>query len=88
MYFIKSFFFNLYSKKRMELIYWYCDMQLREYKTIFKNNPEAAGLDALSRRFAWLKRLLKVFDEEHNLIFPSYWRVAEHLCEKFCIDTR
>jgi hypothetical protein len=45
-------------------------------------------LDAISRRFAWLKRLLKTFDEEHASVFPNHWRMAEHLCERFCIDTR
>ena len=80
------------------MINWYCDMQLKDYRTIFKNNPEvrfkmdkqkqAAGLDALSRRFSWLKRLLKTFDDDHAGAFPNHWFIAEYLCEKFCLDTR
>ena len=67
---------------------WYCDNQLKDYKSLFKSNYEVSGLDAIARRFAWLKRLLKAFDEEHTGVFPSHWKMAEHLCEKFCLETR
>ncbi|RKO86131.1 Vps53-like protein, partial [Blyttiomyces helicus] len=70
-----------------QLINWYCDLQLKDYRSIFRNNPEVAGIDNVSRRFAWLKRLLKTFDEEHATVFPAPWRVAESLCEKFASDT-
>ncbi|KAJ3027828.1 UNVERIFIED_CONTAM: Vacuolar protein sorting-associated protein 53 [Siphonaria sp. JEL0065] len=71
-----------------ELINWYCDTQLKEYKAIFRQNQEIASLDSVSRRYAWLKRLLKVHDEEHAPVFPPHWKVAENLCERFCADTK
>ncbi|KAI9337934.1 Vps53-like protein [Obelidium mucronatum] len=71
-----------------ELINWYCDTQLKEYKAIFRQNQEIASLDSVSRRYAWLKRLLKVHDEEHSPVFPPHWKVAENLCERFCADTK
>ncbi len=45
-------------------------------------------MDAVSRRFAWLKRILKVYDDEHACLFPTYWCTAEYLCEKFCLVTQ
>ncbi|KAI8819643.1 Vps53-like protein [Fimicolochytrium jonesii] len=73
---------------RKALIDWYCDIHLKDYRSIFRMNPEVAGLGDVSRRYAWLKRLLKTFDEEHAVIFPPEWKVAEVLCESFCQDTR
>jgi len=73
---------------RKNVVEWYCEMQLKDYKTIFRNNPEVAGLADVSRRFAWIKRLLKLFDDEHANCFPQSWKVAEYLCEKFCVETK
>ncbi|TPX70634.1 hypothetical protein SpCBS45565_g01703 [Spizellomyces sp. 'palustris'] len=73
---------------RQGLISWYCDIHLKDYRGIFRNNPEVAGLGDVSRRYAWLKRLLKTYDEDHAIIFPPEWKVAEILCDKFCHDTR
>ncbi|KAJ3108471.1 Vacuolar protein sorting-associated protein 53 [Phlyctochytrium planicorne] len=73
---------------RKQLLDWYCDAQLKDYRNIFRQNTEVAGLDSVSRRYAWLKRSLKTFDEEHAAIFPIAWNVAEILCETFCNDAR
>ncbi|KAI8814119.1 Vps53-like protein [Cladochytrium replicatum] len=73
---------------KKQLTDWYCDSQLKDYRSIFRNNPEVAGLDNITRRHAWLKRLLKLYDEEHAQVFPPEWNVGELLCEKFCQDTR
>ncbi|KAI9096614.1 Vps53-like protein [Phlyctochytrium arcticum] len=70
------------------LIDWYCELHLKDYRSIFRSNPEVAGLGDVSRRYAWIKRLLKTHDEEHAVIFPPEWKIAEALCEKFCQDTR
>ncbi|KAI9012778.1 Vps53-like protein [Gaertneriomyces semiglobifer] len=69
------------------LIDWYTDIQLKDYRSIFRNNPEVAGLADVSRRYAWLKRLLKSFDEDHAVVFPPEWSVAQLLCIRFCQDT-
>lgn len=70
------------------MVEWYCENQLKDYKAIFRNNPEVAGLADVSRRYAWIKRLLKLYDDEHANCFLSTWRVAEFLCEKFCVETK
>ncbi|KAI8613557.1 Vps53-like protein [Chytriomyces sp. MP71] len=76
------------SDVQTELVNWYCDTQLKEYKAIFRQNQEIASLDAVGRRYAWLKRLLKMHDEEHAAVFPQSWLIAEYLCERFCADTK
>ncbi|KAI9356191.1 Vps53-like protein [Zopfochytrium polystomum] len=73
---------------REQLCTWYCDLQLKDYRSIFKQNPEVAGLDSVNRRYSWLKRLLKSHDEEHAPAFPPQWKMAELLCERFCLQTR
>ncbi|KAI8924441.1 Vps53-like protein [Entophlyctis helioformis] len=70
------------------LVDWYCDLQLKDYRSIFRNNPEVAGLGDISRRYAWLKRTLKTHDEQHANLFPHEWQVAECLTVTFCDDTR
>eukprot|EP00842_Homolaphlyctis_polyrhiza_P004929 jgi/Hompol1/5437/HPOL_004467-RA len=36
---------------KSQLIEWYCDSQLKDYRGIFRSNPEVAGLADVSRRF-------------------------------------
>ncbi|KAK9760571.1 Vacuolar protein sorting-associated protein 53 [Basidiobolus ranarum] len=73
---------------RTKMIDWFCDLHLREYRKLFTGDDEVAALDNTSRRFAWLRRLLKVYDEEYTSVFPLKWKVNEILCETFCMITR
>ncbi|KAG0239768.1 Vacuolar protein sorting-associated protein 53 [Actinomortierella wolfii] len=73
---------------RQDLIEWYCNLQLRAYRSVFKSNEEVSQLDNTSRRYAWLKRLLKIHDDEHALIFPPAWDISKVLCHRFCQTTR
>ncbi|CCG83298.1 putative GARP complex subunit Vps53 [Taphrina deformans PYCC 5710] len=73
---------------RDRIIMWYTNSQLREYRNIFRSNEEAASLDNISRRYAWLKRIYKTYDEDHSAIFPESWRVLEHLVKSSCDTTR
>ncbi|KAG0369845.1 Vacuolar protein sorting-associated protein 53 [Gamsiella multidivaricata] len=73
---------------RRSLVEWYCKLQLRAYRSVFKPNEEVSALDNTSRRYAWLKRLLKIHDEEHAHIFPPAWDVSRVLCMQFCGITR
>ncbi|KAL7269840.1 Vacuolar protein sorting-associated protein 53 [Rhizina undulata] len=73
---------------RARLVNWYCNTQLREYRTVFRNNDEAGSLDNIARRYAWLKRLLKTYDEEHAGILPGHWKVGEVVARTFCDGTR
>ncbi|PYH96404.1 hypothetical protein BO71DRAFT_439621 [Aspergillus ellipticus CBS 707.79] len=73
---------------KSRLVTWYCNFQLREYRQVFRNNEEAGSLDNISRRYAWFRRILKIYDEEYGVIFPSSWRVNEILSNVFCEGTR
>jgi hypothetical protein len=90
---------------RKDLLDWYCSLQFREYRRIFRASDEvsslgcrgfsvltcisqAGQLDNLSRRFAWFRRTLKVYEEEHAAIFPEDWNVGGVLVGAFGEITR
>ncbi len=73
---------------RSRLITWYCNTQLRQYRQIFKGDQEAGSLDNVGRRYAWFKKTLKVYDDEHAAIFPSHWRVNEIMTNVYAEGTR
>ena len=73
---------------RSRLVTWYCNTQLREYRQVFRGNEEAGSLDNISRRYAWFRRMLKAYDDEHAVMFPATWRVNEMLANAFCESTR
>jgi hypothetical protein len=70
------------------LMVWYIEMILVDYRSLFKKNPEVAGLADISRRYAWMKRNLKTFDEQHAVLFPEHWKVAEFFSWHFCMETK
>ncbi|CAG8576657.1 10577_t:CDS:10, partial [Cetraspora pellucida] len=69
---------------RSQLMKWYCEKQLNDYKKIFRGSDEIASLENTSRRYSWLKRILKNYDEKHAAIFPANWRLSEFLSIQFC----
>jgi len=73
---------------RREVITQFCLRLLEEYKDIFQPPKEASGLETAERRYAWLKRTLREYDEKYAPLFPETWRVPCGLCEHFCHVTR
>ncbi|KAI1363891.1 Vps53-like protein [Xylaria arbuscula] len=73
---------------RARLVTWYVNTELREYRQVFRGNDEAGNLDNIGRRYAWFKRMMKGYEEEHASIFPPHWRVGETLAMAFCDGTR
>ncbi|KAI5818065.1 Vps53-like protein [Pyronema omphalodes] len=73
---------------KQRIIGWYCNAELREYRQVFRGNDEAGSLDNISRRYAWFKRMLKTYDEEHAAIFPASWKVNEVLASSYCEGTK
>ncbi|KAK7520097.1 Vps53-like protein [Phyllosticta citriasiana] len=73
---------------RQRLVTWYCNTELREYRQVFRGNDEAGSLDNISRRYSWFNRMLKTYDSEHAVLFPSHWRANEVLANAFCEGTR
>lgn len=74
------------------LIEFYTTLQLREYRRIFRATDEAGQLDNVARRFAWYRRILKTYDDEHSAIFEDgpvkRWNVARELTKRFTDVTR
>ncbi|KAJ1340137.1 hypothetical protein BSLG_005224 [Batrachochytrium salamandrivorans] len=85
---IKRIIFNEFDS-RTQLIDWYCETQLKDYRGIFRTNSEVCSRSC--RYFAPLRvaeaRALKTHDEQHSALFLAEWRVAECFTIKFCRDT-
>lgn len=80
------------GEARTSIIDFYTNFQLREYRRIFRATDEAGQLDNVSRRFAWFRRILKVYDDDHATMFEEApiksWGVAKELTRKFTEVTR
>jgi hypothetical protein len=75
---------------RTQFIDRYVGLELKDYRRIFRvaEANEAGGLDNISRRFAWFRRLLQTHDVEAGRVFPKEWRVEWWLFAKFLEITR
>lgn len=73
---------------KSRLITWYCNTELRQYRTIFRSDQEAGSLDNIDRRYAWFRKMMKTYDEDHAAIFPQHWKVGEILAHVFAEGTR
>ncbi|TFK53541.1 hypothetical protein OE88DRAFT_1655697 [Heliocybe sulcata] len=72
---------------RTQLVDRYLNLQLREYRRIFKATDEAGGLDNVERRFRWFGRVLASHDQE-DAVWPEAWKVDWGLVAKFVDLTR
>lgn len=73
---------------RKDLLSWFVDLQLEEYKQLFQDNQEVAWLDKMDRRYAWIKRNLIEFEERSGRMFPVDWEVSERIAVRFCELTK
>lgn len=76
------------SQAVVSLLDWYCTLQLREYRRIFRATDEAGQLDNVARRFAWFRRVVKQHEEEHAAAFLPQWNTARALTGRFADVTR
>ncbi|WVF71249.1 hypothetical protein IAT40_006051 [Kwoniella sp. CBS 6097] len=73
---------------RNHIIERYLQLQLAEYRRIFRSTDEAGQLDNVPRRYAWFRRVLKHHDEEDAALFPESWEVTRLLVANFSEYTR
>ncbi|WFD36548.1 Vacuolar protein sorting-associated protein 53 [Malassezia cuniculi] len=73
---------------RTRLVDKYCTAQLREYRRVFRAADEAGQLDNVPRRYAWFRRVLRQFTDEHADAFLPDWRVDCQLLARFADITR
>ena len=69
---------------RDKLMEWYCTRQLRDYRRVFRAVDEAGQLDNVPRRYAWIRRLLRTYADEHAPAFLPAWHVERRLLVLFC----
>ncbi|KZT29143.1 hypothetical protein NEOLEDRAFT_1056915 [Neolentinus lepideus HHB14362 ss-1] len=72
---------------RSQIVDRYLNLQLREYRKIFKATDEAGGLDNVERRFRWFGRVLASHEQEEG-VWPEGWKVEWGLVAKFVDLTR
>lgn len=66
----------------------YVSTLLSPYKRIFASADEAGGLDNISRRFAWFRRILTAHETGKGRVFPAEWRVGWAMFGRFVDVTR
>ncbi|XP_065890421.1 vacuolar protein sorting-associated protein 53 homolog [Dysidea avara] len=76
------------SNNKEQLIKWFVDLQLSDYKVAFHDSEEASWLDKVDRRYAWLKRLLLNLSTNCPEIFPPLWGIPERIAINFCSQTK
>ncbi|KAJ2810594.1 Vacuolar protein sorting-associated protein 53, partial [Coemansia furcata] len=76
------------DEQRDGIVAFYCDMQLRAYAAIFQLGDDVSQLEHISRRYAWLRRILRNYSDDHAAVFPEQWRVGEALSRRFSEATR
>lgn len=75
-------------KMREEVLTKFCLNLLEEYKRIFQPPSEASSLDMMEKRFSWLSRKLREYEEKYTVYFPKEWNGQQSLCEHFCHITK
>lgn len=64
---------------------WFTQYKLAPYEEIFDPKKENAVEFADSeRRFEWLKRVLKEYNQLYDCIFPQSWGFKSQICQDFC----
>jgi len=69
------------------MLAWFSNWQFAPYKHVFQPYGEAGTLDKTELRYAWLRQLLKQYDELYCHLFPSSWQVALEVTRQFCSIT-
>ena len=61
---------------------------LHPYLEIFEPGKPDAEFKNAARRFSWLKRALKEYDEKYSRIFPDQWYIEQMIAKEFCRQTK
>jgi hypothetical protein len=71
-----------------ELLQWFCRSQLEAYSSIFYPGKDGGSLEQTDRRFHWLRRTLRAYDDTFAHVFPAHWEVPALLTYSFGMATR
>lgn len=78
---------GLEPQVKEEIVSSICNRELGSYAQIFAGSAEVSRLDKIDRRYAWLKRQLKLRENMWS-VFPASWKVPQIVCATFCKITR
>ena len=70
-----------------EIVKKVCSLILKPYNETFQSN-ENASLENTERRYGWLLRSLKEYEQQFSSIFPEYWGMTCNIIYEFCGITR
>uniref|UniRef100_A0A8C5H9S9 Vacuolar protein sorting-associated protein 53 homolog n=1 Tax=Gouania willdenowi TaxID=441366 RepID=A0A8C5H9S9_GOUWI len=73
---------------KQEIIKKFIRQHLSEYLVLFQENQDAAWLDKIDRRYAWIKRQLVDYEEKYGRMFPEEWCMTERIAVEFCHISR
>eukprot|EP01062_Namystynia_karyoxenos_P045751 TRINITY_DN3407_c0_g2_i1.p1 TRINITY_DN3407_c0_g2~~TRINITY_DN3407_c0_g2_i1.p1 ORF type:complete len:977 (+),score=327.09 TRINITY_DN3407_c0_g2_i1:96-3026(+) len=62
--------------------------QMRLYSRAFPRGSDDARMERMEKRFVWLRRRLKYYDDELAGAIPRSWGIPVSLCTEFCDATR
>ncbi len=67
---------------------WFSNFILRPYQEIFEPGKPDSQFENARRRFSWLKRTIKEYDEKYDQIFPEHWYMQQMIAQEFCRLTK
>lgn len=67
---------------------WFSNYILRPYIEIFEPGKPESDFENTRRRFSWLKRTLKEFDEKYKNTFIEHWYMEHMIAYEFCRQTK
>ncbi|RWS10752.1 vacuolar protein sorting-associated protein 53-like protein, partial [Dinothrombium tinctorium] len=75
---------SLDSRVKHDILTWFVNLELLEYKALFQENQDIAWLDKIEKRYNWLKKHLMEFEDRFGKMFPIDWEVSECIAIEFC----
>jgi len=75
-------------KAKDDLLIWFSRSKLGPYTELFGPGKPAGELRQTDRRYAWLRRTLREYEEQFGNIFPKPWGVPAVLSRDFCLLTK
>jgi hypothetical protein len=67
---------------------WFSNYLLRPYLEIFEPGKPDSDFENAKRRFSWLKRTLKEFEEKYKNTFIEHWYMEHMIAYEFCRQTK
>jgi vacuolar protein sorting-associated protein 53 len=67
---------------------WFSNFIMRPYAEIFEPGRPESEFENIRRRFSWLKRAIKDFEEKYKSVFLESWNMEQLIAFEFCRQTK